>query len=146
MALFRLGRFTFQLNGLAPHAKAHSRSWRWPETERLSGETALQYLGRGPGEITLEATLFPFFMKGHQNGSVGDLEALADRGAPMPLITGTGRAIGYYAITHLDSEESYFTRAGEPRRNAVTLTLARFGDTGSGRGAGGLRQLLRLFG
>lgn len=146
MALFRLGQFTFKMRSIAPHRLNRSDSWRWAETERLNGEAALQYLGRGAGEISLEATLYPFFIKGHSTGSIDQLRSLANAGLPMPLILGNGRSVGFYTISGIDTDEGYFTKNGSPRQVHVTLNLMRYGSSGGGSGIGSALSVLKVFG
>lgn len=137
MALFQLGSFTFSMRSLAPHALTRADSWRWQETPRLSGETALQFLGRGPSEMTLEATLYPRFLAGHNEASVEAVRSIADAGQPMPLIRGDLMMIGWYSLAHIDEDHTYLDRMGRPRRNEVILTLLRFGSDGPGTGTFG---------
>lgn len=134
MALFQLGSFTFELRSLAPHLFSRADAWRWEETPRLSGEAALQYLGRGTGELTLEATLFPGRLTGHDDATVETIRAVASAGLPLPLIRGDLRMIGWYSITSVEEEHTYLDRAGRPRRAGVVLSLLRFGSDGPGTG------------
>jgi len=134
MALFQLGSFTFELRTVAPHALTRADAWRWEETPRLSGEAALQFLGRGTGEMTLEATLFPGRITGHDEASVDRLRAIGDAGQPLPLIRGDFRMIGWYSIVGIEEDHTFLRRTGRPGRAAVILSLLRFGSDGPGTG------------
>lgn len=134
MALFQLGSFTFEMRTLAPHIIGRSDSWRWEETPRLSGETALQYLGRGLSELTFEATLYAGVLKNHSENGLETLRSLADAGQPLPLIRGDFRMIGWYSIVGIEEDQAYIDRSGRARRNGITLSLLRFGSEGPGTG------------
>lgn len=134
MALFQLGSFTFEMRTVAPHALTRADSWRWEETPRLSGESALQFLGKGPGELTFEATLFPGRVAGHQEASIEAIRAIADAGQPLPLVRGDLRMVGWYSIVGIEEDHTYMDRAGRPRRAGVILSLLRFGADGPGTG------------
>ncbi|MCK9549643.1 phage tail protein [Aquamicrobium sp.] len=134
MGLFQLGTFTFHMRSLAPHLLSRADMWRWEETPRLSGEAALQFLGRGAGELTLEATLYPGRLTGHDDTTVETIRTIASAGQPLPLIRGDFRMIGWYSIASVEEEHSYMDRSGRPRRAGVILSLLRFGAEGPGTG------------
>jgi|GEM_PF-4081600 len=132
MSLLRFGGFTFRVFGLAPHLIARYDEWRWAETERLSGEHALQFLGRGPGEMTLEATLFSQHLSGHKQLHVDQLRSVGDSGTPYPMISGDYKALGWYALTSLESEHTYLDLRGRPRKDGLLIGFRRFGRDGPG--------------
>lgn len=134
MALLQLGSFTFQMRTLAPHSVTRSDQWRWEETPRLSGEAALQYLGRGTGEVTLEATLYPGRLRGHDEATVDRMRAIADAGKPLPLIGGGLRMLGWFVIVSVEEDHTYLDARGRPGRDGVVISLLRYGSDGPGTG------------
>lgn len=130
MALIQLGSFQFRMRGLAPHLITRYDEWRFGETERLSGEHALQRLGRGPGEITLEGTLFPRHMVGHSEQNVDALRAMGDIGLPMPLIRGDMKMLGFYVLASLEEEWEYMDQRARPGKDSILVGLRRHGSGG----------------
>lgn len=130
MPLLQFGPYQFKMRGLAPHLIVRYDEWRFGETERLSGEHALQRLGRGPGEITLEATLFPRHFDGHSETHVDALRALGNSGRPQPLIRGDMKMLGFYVLTSLEEEGAYMDQRGRPGRDGLLIGLRRYGSGG----------------
>lgn len=137
MSLLQFGPFTFEMRALAPHKTGSRREWRWSDTERLSGENALQHLGRGPADFSLEATLFPERYGAHSTAQLTLLEAIGDQGQPQPLIRGDLSFVGWYAIVSLEAGDSYIDRRGRGRMVEVSAEFRRFGADGPGPSVGG---------
>jgi len=134
--LLQFGSFTFELRGVSPRRVTRFDEWRWPSTERLSGENAIQFLGRGPGELTIEAVLFPRHRAGHSETAIDALRTVGDAGMPMPLIRGDMRMLGWYGLGSIETDESYLDRLGRPGMVSLVASLTRYGRDGPG--AGGL--------
>jgi len=132
--LLQFGAFTFQMRGVSPKRVARYDEWRWPSTERLSGENAVQFLGRGPGEATIEAVLFPLHRAGHRETAIEALRAIGDAGTPLPLIRGDMRMLGWYGLASVETDETYLDRLGRPGMIALIATLTRYGADGPGGG------------
>lgn len=130
--LLQLGGFTFEMSGIAPRAITRTDEWRWAETERLSGDSALQFLGRGPGELTLEAVLFPQHRAGHSESAIDALRIIAGQGKPLPFIRGDYRMLGFYVVGAIEEDHAYIDRRGRPQMLSLIVTLRRFGLSGSG--------------
>jgi hypothetical protein len=128
--LLQLGGFTFEMSGVAPRAITRTDEWRWAETERLSGANALQFLGRGPGEMTLEAVLFPRHRGGHSEVAVDALRIIASQGVPLPFIRGDYRMLGFYVIGMIEEDHAYIDRHGRPQMLSLIITLRRYGLDG----------------
>lgn len=132
--LLQFGPFTCELRGVAPRRITRFDEWRWPSTERISGDNALQFLGRGPGEFTFEAALFPRHRAGHKESAIDALRAIGDAGTPLPLIRGDLKMIAWYGLASVETDETYMDRLGRPGMVALIATLTRFGRDGPGLG------------
>ncbi|MCW5712750.1 phage tail protein [Shinella sp.] len=137
MSLMQFGPFKFEMRGVSPRRVTSLDEWRWPSTERLSGESAIQFLGRGPGELTMEAVLFPLHRAGHSENAIDRLRMLGDTGAPLPLIRGDWRMLGWYGLASIEQDHSYLDQRGRPGMVALLGSWTRFGADGPGGGVSG---------
>lgn len=64
LVMMALGSFRFGVNRANYQSFTRSASWRWEEQPRLGRRPALQYLGPGTEEITLEGVIYPHFKGG----------------------------------------------------------------------------------
>ncbi|MCQ4630951.1 phage tail protein [Shinella sp. CPCC 100929] len=137
MSLMQFGGFKFEMRGVSPRRVTSLDEWRWPSTERLSGESAIQFLGRGPGELSMEAVLFPLARSGHSESAIGRLQAVGDAGIPLPFIRGDWRMLGWYALTSIEQDHSYLDQRGRPGMIGLLASWSRFGADGPGGGLTG---------
>lgn len=137
MSLMQFGPFAFEMRGVSPRRVTSMDEWRWPSTERLSGESAIQFLGRGPGELTMEAVLFPRHRAGHSEAAIDVLRAIGDAGVPLPFVRGDWRMMGWYALASPEQDHTYLDRAGRPGMVNLLASWTRFGATGPGGGISG---------
>lgn len=133
--LLRFGTaFGFEMRGVSPKRITRYEEWRWPSTERLSGENAIQFLGRGPGEMTIEAVLFPLHRVGHSERAIDVLRAVGDAGTPLPMIRGDMRNLGWYGLGSLETDDTYLDPKGRPGMVALVASFVRYGKDGPGAG------------
>lgn len=121
-----LGQFVFSLSTLAYQDFQRQTQWRHPSNSRVGARPARQYAGPGDDNITLQGLLAP-----ELTGSVDSLDKLremADTGAAWPLVEGTGRVYGLYAIEQLSEGKTLFFQDGASRRIEFTINLTRVDD------------------
>lgn len=121
-----LGQFVFSLSTLAYQDFQRQTQWRHPSNSRVGARPARQYAGPGDDTITLQGLLAP-----ELTGSVESLDKLremADTGAAWPLVEGTGRVYGLYAIEQLSEGKTLFFKDGASRRIEFTINLTRVDD------------------
>ena len=124
--MLALGMFVFSLSTLAYQELQRQTEWRHPSNSRVGAAPARQFVGRGDDIITLPGIIFPELA-----GTTLSLDALrlmANTGKAWPMIEGSGRIYGLWAIESLRETKTVFFRDGTPRRIEFTLTLKRIDD------------------
>src|SRR5690554_6157800 len=97
--MMTLGLFVFSLD-TAPYQELQRQlAWRHTSTSRVGTTPASQFLGRDDETVTLSGVLLPEVTGGQAN--LDALERMADAGKAWPLIEGTGRNYGMFAITSM---------------------------------------------
>ena len=127
--LLALGDYRFALDTASYQELTRSTEWRWKAQERIGREPARQYIGKGNEHIDLSGVLYPSFRGG--TGQVDAMRTEADLGAPLRLVTGTGRVLGLWVIERVEETQATLFADGTPRRVSFRLRLAYYGeDTG----------------
>lgn len=124
--MMTLGLFVFALPTAAYQQLARTTAWRHAEQARVGARPAYQYAGPGSDTLTLTGTLFPEFTGGRV--SLDLLRTMADTGKGWPLIEGTGRLYGNWAITAINETDSEHLRDGAPQKIDFTVELVRVDD------------------
>jgi len=124
--MMALGNFIFSMPTLVYQQLERSSSWRHANTERIGARAASQFLGPGEESITLGGVLAPELAC--DPAELGTLRELADEGAPLALVSGSGTVFGAYVITSLSETGSLFFSDGTPRRIEFDLKLRRVPD------------------
>lgn len=124
--MMSLGLFVFALD-TAPYQELQQRlAWRHPANSRVGVRPALQFTGPDGEAITLAGTLYPGLTGGEP--ALDELREMADEGEAYPLVDGTGRVYGMFAIERLDIGRETFFQDGAARRLNFSLQLARADD------------------
>lgn len=131
--LFQLGSFQFDLPNGAPQTLERTAEYRWESQDRLLRDPAVQFLGPGSQEISLEGVLFPGF-SGKQT-TVETLRELAAQGKPQMLTDGLGRVYGKWAIRSLREGLSTFAPGGGARQISFNVSLTRYVEDDPGQAA-----------
>jgi hypothetical protein len=92
----------------------------------VGARPARQYAGPGDDSITLQGLLAPELTGDTE--SLDKLREMADTGSAWPLVEGTGRVYGLYAIEGLNEGKTLFFQDGASRRIEFTLNLVRVDD------------------
>lgn len=124
--MMSLGMFVFGLDTAAYTDLQRQMAWRHAASERVGARAAHQYVGPGDETIALSGLIAPPITG--RIGSLDTLRSMADEGRAWPLVDGTGRVYGSYAITSVNETRSLFFRDGTPRRIEFQLTLQRVDD------------------
>lgn len=125
--MMALGMFVFGMHTLAYQEFQRQNEWRHGSTSRIGARPARQYLGPGDETITLPGILLPEIA-----GSALSLDAIrimADTGKAWPLIEGTGRIYGIYAIESLSETKTVFFSDGAARRIEFNIVLKRVDES-----------------
>lgn len=121
--MMTLGMFVFSLDTAAYQELQRQTEWRHPETSRIGALPARQYLGPGADTVQITGVLYPQLTGGQE--SLDELREMANEGKAWPLIEGTGRMYGFYAITALSETGQAHLRDGAAQRIEFQLSLAR---------------------
>jgi phage protein U len=125
LVMMALGGLRFGVNRAAYQTFTRMASYRWEEQARLGRAPALQYLGPGADEITLEGVIYPHFKGGLRQIEL--MRLLARQGQPMILVDGLGWVWDRWVITGIDEAKSVFMADGAPRKIEFTVTLKAYG-------------------
>lgn len=131
--LFQLGSFQFDLPNGVPQTLDRTAEYRWESQDRLLRDPAVQFIGPGGQEITLDGQLFPGF-SGRQS-TMETLRELAAKGQPQMLTDGLGRVFGKWAIRGVREGLSTFAPGGGARQIAFTISLVRYVEDNPGEAA-----------
>ncbi|MGP3725627.1 phage tail protein [Cereibacter sphaeroides] len=121
-----LGSFRFGVNRAGYQSFSRSASWRWEAQDRLGRAPALQYLGPGSDEITLEGVIYPHFRGGLRQVEL--MRLVAGGGQPMILVDGLGWVRERWVIATVEERKSLFLADGAPREIEFTLGLRAYGS------------------
>ncbi|MDR0182419.1 phage tail protein [Lysobacter arvi] len=124
--MMSLGMFVFALPTLAYQQLQRQVAWRHASTERVGARAAHQYVGPGDETINLSGMLVPEIAGERVNLDM--LRELADQGEALPLVDGTGRVYGAFAIESLSETQTLFFDDGTPRKIDFQLALKRVDD------------------
>ncbi|AZB57269.1 phage tail protein [Cereibacter sphaeroides] len=126
LVMMALGSFRFGVNRAGYQSFSRSASWRWEAQDRLGRAPALQYLGPGSDEITLEGVIYPHFRGGLRQVEL--MRLVAGTGQPMVLVDGLGWVWERWVIATVEERKSLFLADGAPRKIEFTLGLRAYGS------------------
>lgn len=126
LVMMALGMFRFGVHRANYQEFSRSASWRWAPQERLGRRPALQFLGPGSDEITLEGVIYPAFKGGLRQVEL--MRLMAGTGQPQILVDGLGWVWDRWAITTIEERKALFVSDGAPRRIEFTVGLTAYGQ------------------
>lgn len=124
--MMTLGMFVFSLPTASYQSLQRQMDWTHAEQKRVGARPTYQYVGAGADTITLTGTLYPEITGGRVTLDL--LRVMAEEGKGWPLIEGTGRIYGFWAITALQETDTVFFPDGSPRKIEFTLNLVRIDE------------------
>lgn len=126
LVMMALGTFRFGVGKPSYQTFSRSTTYRWEALERTGRTPAMQYLGPGADEITLEGTIYPHFKGGLRQ--VDLMRLTAGTGTPMILVDGLGFVWKRWCILSVDEKKTHFLPDGTPRRIDFSLVLTAYGE------------------
>lgn len=126
LVMMALGSFRFGVNRANYQSFTRSAAWRWEEQPRLGRRPALQYLGPGAEEITLEGVIYPHFKGGLRQIEL--MRLVASAGQPLILVDGMGWVWDRWVITAVEERKTLFMADGAPRKIEFTTSLKAYGS------------------
>lgn len=145
--LMAWGSFIFSLSTLAYQRLTVQEGWNWAAQPRIGETERLQYAGKKAPTIQFEGEIYAALVNDSLLTSalesyglfssagvdpVEQLRAQANLRMPFMLVTGTGRVMGYWALTQLSQVMDTFGLNGQQTHQAVSLTLQYYGATRAG--------------
>lgn len=142
--LMMWGSFIFSLSTLAYQRLTVQEGWSWAAQPRIGQTERLQYTGKKAPTIQFEGEIYAALVNDSLLTSalescglfssagvdpVEQLRAQANLGMPYMLVTGTGRVMGYWAMTQLSQVMDTFGLNGQQTHQTVSLTLQYYGTT-----------------
>lgn len=135
MVLLGLGPFIFYATWPSFNKLKHKVPIRWVGQERIGRRPAMQFLGPGEEEVTLEGVFYPQALGGLE--MLIAMQEAARQGVICDLVAVTGEVFGPWVIKEVANENQFFTPTGSPRKVDFTINLHAYGDDGLG-GIGGI--------
>ena len=145
--LMMWGSFIFSLSTLAYQRLTAQEGWNWAEQPRIGQTERLQYTGKKAPVIQFEGEIYAALVNDSlltsaleswglfSSSGVDPVEQLrmqANTHMPYMLVTGTGRVMGYWALTQLSQVMDTFGLNGQHTHQTVSLSLQYYGATLAG--------------
>jgi len=128
-----LGSFAFEArDGLGYEGVSRKIQTPWADVAVAQTFNQQQWTGPTSEEITIKGVLFPLEYGGQT--SLDGIIAAATAGTPMMLVSGdifAGLIHGTYTVQSVDEDKSYHTQAGTARKNAYSISLKKYGQSGA---------------
>ena len=124
--MMTLGYFVFSRKTVPFQSTEQTMLWRHPSNARVNARPVSQFLGPGDETLTLSGVLVPEITG--NDLTLGLLVKMADKGAPYPLIDGTGKVYGHYVIEKISRSRSAFFDDGAPRKIEFSIELKRIDE------------------
>ena len=126
VVMMALGAFRFGVNRANYQSFTRSASWRWEPQDRLGRNPALQFLGPGTDEITLQGVIYPHFRGGLRQVEL--MRFVANAGQPLILVDGLGWVWDRWVITSVEETKTLFLADGAPRKIEFSVGLKAYGS------------------
>lgn len=122
--MMSLGDYLFSLDTAAYQKLQRSSSYKWAAQDRFGQGQALQYVGWENETMSLDGIIYPEFRGGHVQ--LDEMRAMAKKGIPLTLVTGTGFVLGEWCITDIEEVQSNFFGPGVAQRIDFKMGLKRY--------------------
>lgn len=126
VVMMALGAFRFGVNRANYQSFTRSAAWRWEPQDRLGRNPALQFLGPGTDEITLQGVIYPHFKGGLRQVEL--MRLVANAGQPLILVDGLGWVWDRWVIASVEETKTLFLADGAPRKIEFTVGLKAYGS------------------
>jgi hypothetical protein len=124
--MMTLGDFRFSVNTAAYQQLRRTMEYRWPAQARAGRSDARQFTGVGSESFALSGVIYPHYRSGSKQ--LDTLRALAGKGLPQILTSGTGKAFGKFCIERVEETQTVFFSNGTFRKQEFSLTLTAYGE------------------
>lgn len=125
LVMMALGGFRFGVNRANYQNFTRAAQWRWQAQDRVGRRPALQFLGPGSDEITLEGVIYPHFKGGLRQVEL--MRLVADQGQPLIMVDGLGWVWDRWVIASVEERKALFMADGAPRRIGFSIGLLAYG-------------------
>lgn len=126
LTMMALGAFRFALSASGYQNFAREAQYRWEPQDRVGRAPAMQFLGAGSDQITVDGVIYPQFAGGLYQ--VNLMRATAGLGRPLLLVDGLGWCWKRWVITAVTERRSVFMANGAPLKVEFSMTLQAYGE------------------
>jgi phage protein U len=99
-----------------------SRSWNWVSHETIADLPPLQRVGKKPRQPKIGVRIHPL-LGASTSLVLAQLEALGEKGEPVPLQLGNGFLLGWFVIEQIDQPWDWATANGTPISMVLQVQL-----------------------
>ena len=124
--MMALGNYRFALESAAYQQLQRTINYRWQAQNRIANDPAMQFIGAGQEQISLEGVIYPHFRGGL--GQIENMKLSADQGEPLLLVDGLGQVWQRWVITQIEETREVFLKDGVPRKITFRLSIVRYGE------------------
>lgn len=127
-----LGPFAFEAIGFGYDGVQRRVQTPWADVAVAQSLNQQQWTGPTSEEVTIKGALFPAEHGGQD--SLDGIISAAMAGTPLMLVSGDatlGSVHGTFTVQSVDEDKTFFTATGTPRKNAYTITLKRYSQSGA---------------
>ncbi|WP_198525680.1 phage tail protein [Thiomicrorhabdus sp. Kp2] len=119
--MMMLGPFMFAMDTAAYQSLNRNTEYKWADQERIGNRPMSQFTGIGKDSLELEGVIYPHYKGGlHQ---IQGMRELAGLGKPLPMVDGTGKIWGEWAIEQVQETMRVLIKNGAPMKIEFRLTL-----------------------
>ena len=124
--MMALGTYRFSIATSAYQQLQRTIAYRWQSQARIGNDPAMQFVGTGAEQISLEGVIYPHFKGGL--GQIDGMKAAADEGKPLLLVDGLGNVLERWVITQISETREVFLKDGVPRKITFQMSIVRYGE------------------
>lgn len=131
--LLSLGPFQFYASAPSFEKLRFLADFRWVPQERLGRDPAMQFLGPGERQVTLDGTIYPEAFGGEE--LLPAMQQAARQGAVFPLLAMSDAGLsadvmGLWIIKKIENTRSFFGAAVGARKIEFNIELRAYGEDG----------------
>lgn len=119
-----LGGFAFRGLGFSFEGQSIDAETPWAELEVVARPDALQWTGPKSKSFAIRGAIFEESFGGQS--SLDGIQAAAEAGVPLMLVTGAGRVHGLHVVFSVHQDRDHIRADGMARMNSYEISLRRY--------------------
>jgi len=125
--MMKLGNYEFSVETAAYEQLTRTTRYRWEKQDHTGVTSAMQYLGPGTDEISLNGVIYTHYKGGL--GQINAMRAQASTGLPLELVNFEGKIHGRWIINEIEEQQTVFDIGGQPLKQTFRLRISAYGET-----------------